>query len=404
MLPIHVIAMGPGNRELLTAAAARALSTCTVVAGDRRLLEAVPDSVRREPLTRPSALRALAASLDHEHDVLGIVVSGDVGFYSLAKAIRDFPDCTVQRHCGISSLVYFAAQLGMSWEDVYVVSRHGRKQALAPAVLQHGKVFCLTGGIDRAEVLCRELCAAGLGGLQVYVGEYLSYDRERIRAGTASELAALHFDSLAVMMILNEAPAVAGKGVHGLDDRLFLRGDVPMTKQEVRSVAISKLAPRVGDTIYDVGAGTGSCSVELALQAPLGKVYALEVKAAALQLLEANKARFGVENMHIVSGEASEHIAALPPCDCAFIGGTKGRLAAILDRVYEKNERCRVVITAVTLETVSEAIAYYKDKDGYRFDIVNLFVAAGRQAAAYTMMIGQNPVYVMRAVKQGGES
>ena len=111
------------------------------------------------------------------------------------------------------------------------------------------------------------------------------------------------------MMILNEHVNDFKYTVHGLNDDLFIRSKVPMTKQEVRSVSISKLMPKVTDNIYDIGAGTGSCSIELALQAQAGRVWAFERNPLALELLEKNKALFAVNNLDIVAGEASEQIA-----------------------------------------------------------------------------------------------
>ena len=112
-----------------------------------------------------------------------------------------------------------------------------------------------------------------------------------------------------------------------------------MTKQEVRSVALSKLAPSADAVVYDIGAGTGSCTVELALQAPFGKVYAFEINGDALHILQQNIAHFDLANVTVVSGDAKERLKDIEtPPDYVFIGGTKGRLSAILDEVYRKNE------------------------------------------------------------------
>ena len=187
--------------------------------------------------------------------------------------------------------------------------------------MQYKKVFSLTGGENSPQVLCRQLCEQGMGEVTVHVGSNLSYPDEKIVTGTAEEIAEGNYPSLSVMMILNEkAGGPLRQGVHGLDDSLFLRGKAPMTKQEIRAVSISKLQPRPDDIIYDIGAGTGSCSVELALQAPLGKLYAFEMKEDALELLRLNKERFHCDNMEIVAGEASEEIEKTPNCSRGSVG------------------------------------------------------------------------------------
>ena len=203
------------------------------------------------------------------------------------------------------------------------------------------------------------------------------------------------------MMILNEHANDFKYTVHGLNDDLFIRSKVPMTKQEVRSVSISKLMPKVTDNIYDIGAGTGSCSIELALQAQAGRVWAFERNPLALELLEKNKALFAVNNLDIVAGEASEQIVDMPAPDCVFIGGSGGNLCKMLDTIYTKNSDCRVVINAITLETLIEVVEYYKTRSEYDLEIVNVFAARGKKLGAYNLMMAQNPVYIMTALKKG---
>ena len=403
MLQVKVIGIGPGNPELLTGEAQKALATCTLLAGDKRMLSQLESSGKRLfPTIKTAELVEIAKAADPERDILGILVSGDVGFFSLAQTIAGkLPDCRVERYCGISSLVYFAAKLGLAWEDAKIISMHGRNQNLVRAVRENKKVFALTGGENSVARLCAELTAHGLGALQVYAGESLSYPEEKLSRGTAAELAGQTFSSLAVMFVLNPQPVQAfSTRVHGLDDSLFLRGKAPMTKQEVRSVSISKLNPALDAVLYDVGAGTGSCSVEMALQAPLGKVYALEQKEEALGLLAENKKLFGTENLEIVPGEASASIPALPAPDGAFIGGSSGNMAAILDLLYAKNPACRIVINVIALETLAAVISYYQQKAGYTLDVVQIFAAENKKLGRYNLMMAQNPIYVITAVAE----
>jgi precorrin-6Y C5,15-methyltransferase (decarboxylating) len=403
MLQVKVIGIGPGNPELLTGEAQKALATCTLLAGDKRMLSQLESSGKRLfPTIKTAELVEIAKAADPERDILGILVSGDVGFFSLAQTIAGkLPDCRVERYCGISSLVYFAAKLGLAWEDAKIISMHGRNQNLVRAVRENKKVFALTGGENSVARLCAELTAHGLGALQVYAGESLSYSEEKLSRGTAAELAGQTFSSLAVMFVLNPQPVQAfSTRVHGLDDSLFLRGKAPMTKQEVRSVSISKLNPARDAVLYDVGAGTGSCSVEMALQAPLGKVYALEQKEEALGLLAENKKLFGTENLEIVPGEASASIPALPAPDGAFIGGSSGNMAAILDLLYAKNPACRIVINVIALETLAAVISYYQQKAGYTLDVVQIFAAENKKLGRYNLMMAQNPIYVITAVAE----
>lgn len=402
MLRVNIIGIGPGNPDLLTGAARQAIAESNILIGDKRMLSAFAESGKRVYDTiKTSAIAEIAAQADPEKDVVAVLVSGDVGFFSLAKTISGkLPDCECVRYCGISSLVYFAAKLQMSWDDAKIVSMHGRQQNLVTAVAQNKKVFSLTGGDNSPQSLCAQLCEHGLDHVQVYVGENLSYPEEKITSGTAEQISALQFPSLSVMMLLNEEASGFAPVVHGLADDLFLRSKVPMTKQEVRSVSMSKLMPKTTDLIYDIGAGTGSCSIELALLAKEGRVWAFERNPVAVELLGKNKALFGVQNLEIVAGEALENIRSMPAPDCVFVGGSGGDLCEMLDVIYAKNSSCRVVINAITVETLAEVAGYYKEHQDYSLEIVNVFVARSKHLGNYNLMMAQNPVYVMTALKK----
>lgn len=401
-LRVNIVGIGPGNPDLLTGEARQAIAASNILLGDKRMLSAFADSSKTVYDTiKTSAIAEVAAKADPARDVLAVLVSGDVGFFSLAKTISGkLPDCECVRYCGISSLVYFASKLQLSWDDAKIVSMHGRDQNLVAAVAQNKKVFSLTGGDHSPQALCKQLCEHGLGQVLVYVGENLSYPEEKITQGTAEEISALSFPSLSVMILLNDEANCFEPTVHGLADDLFMRSKVPMTKQEVRSVSMSKLMPKATDVIYDIGAGTGSCSVELALIAKQGKVWAFERNPVAVELLGKNKELFGLTNLDVIAGEALENIKTMPAPDCVFVGGSGGDLCEMLDVIYAKNSKCRIVINAITVETLAQVAAYYKEHPDYSLEIVNVFVARSKKLGSYNLMMAQNPVYVMTALKK----
>ena len=402
MLRVNIVGIGPGNPKLLTGAAREAIEQSTILIGDKRMLANFVSGKRTYDTIKTAEICKICSEADADKDVVSVLVSGDVGFFSLAKTISGkLSDCECVRYCGISSLVYFAQLLEMSWDDAKIVSMHGRRQNFIEAVAHNQKVFALTGGENSPQALCAKLCAHGLGGVTVYVGENLSYDDEKVTCLTAEEGAEKTFGSLSVMMIINDDAKALAHNVHGLSDDLFIRSKVPMTKQEIRAVSVSKLMPQETDVIYDIGAGTGSCSIELALQAKRGMVYAFERNPEALELIEKNKELFGVENLTVVAGEASENLEAMPVPDCVFIGGSGGNLCKMLDCIYSKNANCRVVVNAITVETLIEVVEYYKQREDYALDIVNVFAARAKKLGAYNLMMSQNPVYIMTALKKG---
>lgn len=395
---IYIIGIGPGNPELLTIEAKKAIAKSTILIGDTRMLRLLDGTGKKIYETyKPADICRIAAAHADTAQTMAVLVSGDVGFFSLAGLVQHVPGCTITRIPGISSLVYFAAKLQIPWQDAYIISRHGRQAPLTWAVQSHSKVFCLTGGGDSVSALCQELCQYGLQDVYVQAGIDLSYPQERIISGTAAQLARQELKGLAVMMIYNDHAECRPMPIHGLDDRAFVRGNVPMTKQEIRCVAISKLKPQPDDIIYDVGAGTGSCSIELAMQVPWGHVYALEMNTEALQVLQQNKEKFAVQSLTIVPGDAAETIHDLPVPQRAFIGGTKGRTESILTSIYQKNPRCIVVITAITVETLAAVTAYYAQQQVYTLEITQIGIAKSKEIGSYHMMMGQNPIYILTA-------
>ena len=259
----------------------------------------------------------------------------------------------------------------------------------------------LAGSREGVKELGSLLVEFGLGGIRAVVGTRLSYPEEKILRGDGNMLREYDGDGLALIYLENlqggKEPAVPGR-----PDGTFLRGEVPMTKEEVRSVSLAKLRPGRDWVIYDIGAGTGSVAVEAALAAWQGQVYAIEQKREALDLIRENARRFGTDNVTVVPGEAPEALDGLPAPDGVFIGGSGGKLPEILEAVFAKNPKARVVLNAVTLETVAEAVACMKKWNLQEEEVVQLNVSRARRAGAYHLMEGQNPIYIISMTGGGG--
>lgn len=406
MKKIYIIGIGMGNPDTITVRGQRIIEESAALIGAKRMVESFP---------RAKGVRGfgiLAADIfewikDRPEEQIAVLMSGDVGFYSGAKKLEGLigeynrqregrgGEMELELVSGISSLQYFCAKLCTPWDDVRIVSLHGRTANVCGPVQTSSKTFFLTGTNHKAEEICRALTERGLGDVLVHVGEKLSYDSERITSGKARELTDREFDSLAVVLAENDAAIAASSRAHGLADQSFLRGSVPMTKQEVRSVTLSKLEVEPEDVVYDVGAGTGSVSVEVALLARQGQVYAVEINPEATALIEENKRAFGLCNLHVISGKAPDALTGLPTPSKAFLGGTKGNMKEILQVLFEKNPEVRVVVNAIALESLEEAITSLRDMGCAHVDVVQLSAARAREMGRYHMMTAQNPVFII---------
>ena len=394
---ITLIGMGSGTPESLTAQGLAALQNAGLILGAKRLLEQLPQGCteHRKALYQPEdVLAALAA--DPEVDA-ALVYSGDTGFYSgaaqLLPMLRAFGiSCRVLP--GLSSVQLLAAAVGRSWQEWKLVSAHGCAcDPVAECLTAGGKpVFFLTGGAETPASLCGRLAAAGLGDAHVLVGEELGRAEEKILFGTAQEFAQKQFASLSVLLVehLPQPP----RRVPGFPDEAFHRGEVPMTKQEVRAAALAKLAVAPTDILWDVGAGTGSVSVEMALAAPMGQVYAVECDADACALVRQNQAKFAASNLTLIEGKAPEALQNLPAPDAVFIGGSKGNLQAIVDAALAANPQTRLCIAAIALETLQQGIAALA-AHGLAAQVTQIAVSRSKAAGSLHLMMANNPVFLI---------
>lgn len=400
-----VAGIGPGASEMFTIQVKEACGKADLIIGAERMVEAAARKGQARYISyRPEEI--LKYIKEHpEHECSAVLFSGDTGFYSGAEKIwrllEKEPDIEAELLPGISSVSCFCAKLGVSWEDAALVSVHGKKCNPLSVIRENEKTIVLTGSDRDVREICLSMTEVGFGNLPVCIGSQLSYGGERIFRGKAKDYIDYSGEKLSVLYVENPF-GKSRAAVHGLPDSAFVRGDVPMTKEEIRCVCISKLRIRKDSVVYDVGAGTGSVTVEAALCASEGHVYAVERKQEAIHLIRENGLRMKTDNITVVEGEAPEAFRELPAPDCVFIGGSGGSLKDIVEAVVRKNPKVRIVINAITLETLSEAAGCCKSIRKSEEEIIQLSVAEARKIGKYHLMQGQNPVYVI-SFTCGGE-
>ena len=277
------------------------------------------------------------------------------------------------------------------WQDAYLVSAHGKYVNLVGAADTHTKTFALLNGKDGVRKMCDDLMRYGMGDLEIIIGCDLGSEQEKMFRGKASEMSDKDYGTLCAAIILNPHPV---KRRMCIPDSEFIRGDAPMTKSEVRGLSVSKLRLDDDSVVYDVGAGTGSVTIEMAMAASEGWVYAIEKEDAAADLIGQNMLKFRVPNIDVIRGLAPEAMEELPAPTHAFIGGSSGNLKQIVECLLRKNPDVRMVINAVTIETAGEIAAVIKELGLVEEEMINVSVTRTRKVGRYHLMDAQNPVYI----------
>ncbi len=386
---VWIVGIGMDGIKTLTAEARDVIESADILVGAERILKPFENSgkmIFREYLPE----RIAEFINNHSGSKTAVLMSGDCGFFSGAKKLSSLVgDCRII--CGISTPVYFCSRIGVSWENMKFISLHGRHNNIAVNVVRNEYCFFLLGGETTPADICRRLIAYGLPDVEVYIGENFCSENERVLSGKPSDFTEIATDRLCAVIVRNENYLKCIPS--GIDDGDFIRDKVPMTKAEIRAIVISKLNVSEKSICWDIGCGTGSVSVEMALRCPEGAVYCFDRKEDALRLTNINTSRFSCDNVHLYKCVFPEDVpSGIPVPDCVFIGGSSGKLSDIVSYVRKLNPYAEIVLTAVSLETVSECLEFSAE-------IIQAAVTRTHKTGSYTMMSAENPVFIVRLKK-----
>ena len=192
----------------------------------------------------------------------------------------------------------------------------------------------------------------------------------------------------------------------GLPDEAFIRGNAPMTKREVRALSLLRLNLTEDSTVIDIGAGTGSISIEAANYAKKGQVYAVERHSESVELIKKNKAHFGLEHLQVIEGYAPEVLPTHLMFDAIFVGGSGGQIEPILDWSLEHLKKGgRLVVNTITIENTGQAMAHLKNAAVADLEVIQVAISKGRFVGQVTMMEAQNPIMIISCTqKEEGEN
>lgn len=405
---IILAGVGMGNPNCLTKEVEKAIEEADILLGAGRMIAAYQPKIEKKPyytaeqiIPYLEEMQSVTSSKADRKVV--ILFSGDTGFYSGCQKLydallREVNDgrlhTSVTVMPGISSVAYLAACMGENYQDADICSMHGKELPNLEKKIRMGKqIFLLMSGLKDIHKLGKLLLDAGLIECTVVVGYQLSYPEQLIMELKPEECMKLQEDGLYTCCIKNPKPE-RKMLTHGKADGEFIRDNVPMTKEEVREVSICKLKLYEGAVVYDIGSGTGSIAVEIAGLSDEIKVFALEYKEEAISLITQNKEKFELNNIEIVSGKAPDALENLPVPTHAFIGGSGGKMKEILSALYQKNPHMRVVINAISMETICEIKEVLSTFSIQNADVVQMQVSRAKRVGVYHLMQAENPVWI----------
>ena len=414
-MQIILAGVGMGDKSSLTEEAARAIEEADILLGAERMLEAYMPAIEKKACYQAKQIIPYLKEVQEKKTPVKkavILFSGDTGFYSGSQSVYNALKkeisggdlkASVRILPGISSVAYLAACIGESYEDAAVCSMHGKElYHLVRRIKEKEKVYLLTSGLGDIHKLGKTLLKADMADCEIVTGYQLSYKEQKIERLTPEECLELKEEGLYTCFIRNP-DSLDRRLTHGMGDDEFIRGKVPMTKEEVREVSICKLKLHQNAVVYDIGSGTGSVAVEMAGLSHIISVYAIEKKKEALTLIAQNQEKFQLDNITIVEGNAPEVLRELPKATHAFVGGSGGALKEIVKSLYRINCRMRVVINAISMETIceiKEIVSLYPVENE---EVVQIQAGRTKKAGRYHLMQAENPVWICSFDFAGGD-
>ena len=360
---IDVIGLGVTDRALLSSAAQAALENSALVIGSARQLAVVGHILTKQQQVNLPPLAELSQLLEENKSLATVILaSGDPLHYGIGRWLMNKLAAEVLNfHPAVSSMQAACHLLGVSLQDVEVLSLHGRPvEKIRSALKVKSPLLVLTDKNSQPQRLAQECLAAGFAQTTITVVEKIGYPQQTVRQFSLDELlngAELSFDALHVSYIEPQGLGGILPEFPGFEDQLFStgmeQGKGMITKREVRLAILSMLQPSHSDVIWDIGAGCGSVTIELAYWQKNANVYALEHHPQRLSCLHENREKFGVsENVSIIAGRAPQQLSILPAANKVFIGGSDGELLSILISSWQQlPENGLLVASAVTENT-----------------------------------------------------
>lgn len=405
---IKVIGIGLDGASGLDRGTLQQIETAKVLVGSRRHLDYFPEYAAKSLILQKFG-ETIARIQEHwqQGDRIAILVSGDPLFFGLGRLLLEsFPVECLQFYPHVSSIQLAFARIKVPWQDAKIISIHGRSLEELTRSLQQGiaKIAVLTDEIHSPNAIASLYLSLDIPThYQFWVCENLAGEDEKVNRYTAEELGDRAFSPLNILILLREEEQplnLKELPLFGLPDKVFLSfRDRPglMTKREIRIAILGELVLQPEQTIWDIGAGTGSVAIEMARLHPDSRIYAVEKTAMGANLIRKNCQRLQVENVTIIEGTAPDSLLNLPECDRIFIGGSGGNLSKILDLCQEKlRDNGLIVLAFATIEHLNLSISWLQER-GWHYRLLHLQISRSIPIGNLTRFSPLNPVTIITA-------
>jgi precorrin-6Y C5,15-methyltransferase (decarboxylating) len=415
MTPIHVVGIGLDGAAGLVEAVRQLVLKATLLIGSDRHLSYFPNHPAKRIVLGDfiQAIEEIRHQLADDSDAgcIVVLVSGDPLFFGLGRLLlAELPPEKLTFYPYLSSVQLAFNRLKVPWQDARLISAHGRSVDELIQALQQGieKIAVLTDKTNTPNAIARLLLALDLPSkYQFWVCENLGGEAERIQSYSVEQIVEQNFAPLNVVVLLRQSDSALQPQLDlatlphlGLPDHLFLSfSDRPglMTKREVRLLVLGELALKPGQIIWDIGAGTGSVSIEIARLFPTSKIYAIEKTAAGTTLISQNCCRFQVENITCIHGTAPEILLDLPTPDHIFIGGSGGNLSQILNACSRLTPGGVLVLALATLEHLNTAVRWFQESGSWNYQLLQVQLSRSVPVGNLTRFAPLNPVTIVSA-------
>lgn len=398
---IYLVGAGIEGWEGFGSKALEIIAQAEVMIGHQRHLDIFPDfSGKKMPLgDLPEVLEFLKGT---DKRVV-VLASGDPTFFGISRfLLRNLPKERIEIFANVTSMQYAFACIKEPWDDAIFVSVHGRGMHVAvDKIIAAEKACVLTDKVNTPAAIAAELIERGAEGYEAWLCEDLGLATEKFTRTDVRGLLELKPSDLNILILVKTyEPNLVQYPLIGIDDDEFHTSKKLITKQEVRAVTLSKLQLQDDLVLWDIGAGSCSVSIEASNLMPNGRIFAVERNQQCISFINENLKKFCTRNVKLIEAFAPDGLEDLPDPDRVFIGGAGGKLDEIIDAVSQRLKPDGiVVINAVTLDTLSQAVEFLEDH-GYTVEATCVNIAKTRKLTEYKMFEAQNPVYVISAWKE----